>query len=413
MPSPTLEAIWAELRLHVQWAEGFAPIFLFAGHPYPVDTVFIRLEDALRLSSIRPLRLAPASPDEAMGLVDAILAQRPVGDNARPPIWVELWRHGTDPDWREKRHELLIRLNERRYRLEQEVRRPLILVLPDQDKAVLPGIAPDLWAVRVATYSLPSPAPDSREYKITEVGRLEVPIQISVATPSEAEWARQYQASRDPGRISVQDGLAAVEAAMARGAIQEAARIAEQTLGVARQALLPGKTDESNARRALSAVLDALGNVKRDLGDLEAARSAYAESLDLHRQLRAAQGDSPQALRDLSVSLEGVGHVSRDLGDLEAARSAYAESLDLRRQLRAALGDTPGGLDDLARSLGHYGLLQLDLHDAAAARAAFQEGSDLAARLVALQPDHPGYRKLQAQFQADLDKLNQPDSNPT
>ena len=89
--------------------------------------------------------------------------------------------------------------------------------------------------------------------------------------------------------------------------------------------------DEPQALRDLSASLDNVGRVERDLGNLEAVRSAYRESLELCRRLREAVGDTPQALRDLSVSLNNVGQVERDLGNLEAARSAYRESLELRR----------------------------------------------------------------------------------
>ncbi|MBN8517853.1 MAG: hypothetical protein J0L71_08260, partial [Candidatus Accumulibacter sp.] len=78
-----------------------------------------------------------------------------------------------------------------------------------------------------------------------------------------------------------------------------------------------------------------------DLGDLEAARSAYGEGLELRRRLRTSLGDTPQVLRDLSVSLERVGGVAADLGDLEAARSAYGEGLELCRQLHAALPEHP------------------------------------------------------------------------
>ena len=43
--------------------------------------------------------------------------------------------------------------------------------------------------------------------------------------------------------------------------------------------------------------------------------------------LRETVGDTPRALPDLSVSLSNVGRVDRDLGNLEAARSAYRRSL--------------------------------------------------------------------------------------
>ena len=90
--------------------------------------------------------------------------------------------------------------------------------------------------------------------------------------------------------------------------------------------------------------------IERDLGNLEAARAAYGESLDIARRLREAVGDTPQGLRDLSIALNQVGNVERDLGNLEAARAARRESLDLFRRLREAVGDTPQALRALGRS---------------------------------------------------------------
>jgi tetratricopeptide (TPR) repeat protein len=66
------------------------------------------------------------------------------------------------------------------------------------------------------------------------------------------------------------------------------------------------------------------------------------------RRLREAVGDTPQALRDLSTALNNIGRVEGDLGDLEAARSAYRESLELCRRLREAVGDMPQALRDLS-----------------------------------------------------------------
>ena len=79
-----------------------------------------------------------------------------------------------------------------------------------------------------------------------------------------------------------------------------------------------------------------MGKVEQELGNLEPARAAYRESLELSRQLRASLGDSPQALRDLSVSLERVGDVESKLGNLEPTRAAFRESLGIARQLRQA-----------------------------------------------------------------------------
>jgi hypothetical protein len=47
-------------------------------------------------------------------------------------------------------------------------------------------------------------------------------------------------------------------------------------------------------------------------------------------------------LHDLSVSLERMGDVERDLGDLEAARAVYRECLAIRQQLAIAFPGHPG-----------------------------------------------------------------------
>ena len=80
-----------------------------------------------------------------------------------------------------------------------------------------------------------------------------------------------------------------------------------------------------------------MGDLARDLGQLEEARSAFRESLELWRQLTTRTGDAPQSLRDLSISLERVGDVARDLGQLEEARSAYREALPLVQGLQLVL----------------------------------------------------------------------------
>ena len=97
-----------------------------------------------------------------------------------------------------------------------------------------------------------------------------------------------------------------------------------------------------------------MGGVEAGLGNLEAARAAYRESLELSRQLRESLGDTPQALRDLSVSLDNVGGVEADLGNLEAARAAAAECLELSRRLLVAYPDYPGFHKDLAWLESHW-----------------------------------------------------------
>ncbi len=49
----------------------------------------------------------------------------------------------------------------------------------------------------------------------------------------------------------------------------------------------------------------------------------------------------PERQRNLSAALDNVGGVEADLGNLEPARAAYRESLELRRQLREAFHQVP------------------------------------------------------------------------
>ncbi|HGS5453250.1 TPA: tetratricopeptide repeat protein, partial [Vibrio cholerae] len=87
------------------------------------------------------------------------------------------------------------------------------------------------------------------------------------------------------------------------------------------------------------------------LGDLHAAKAAYAQSLAICQQLHTSLGDSPPVLRGLSVSFSKLGDIEQQLGDLHAAKAAYAQSLAIDQQLHTSLGDSPPVLRDLIISL--------------------------------------------------------------
>ena len=117
--SSKLEEIWQGLRPHLEWAEGFALVFLFAGHPQPLRFLRQRLEESLQLRTLRLTVLAPSAPAELPRLVEQILATRP--DPGRGPLWVELWRGAAEEGWPTARRQALHRLNERRTLLERDV----------------------------------------------------------------------------------------------------------------------------------------------------------------------------------------------------------------------------------------------------------------------------------------------------
>ena len=383
--SPALEAVWRDLRPHLEWAQGFALVFLFAGHPQPVEFLRRRLEESLQLRTLRLTVLAPSAPAELPRAVEQILATRP--DPGRGPLWVELWRGTDEEGWPTARRQALHRLNERRTLLERDVGLAMVLILPLAERGRVYVEAPDLWAVRCFTAELPAPG---APVKVSEIGRAEE-FSSAVGVPPggvELEWARLLERTTDHTRLDLRDGFAAFEAALDRGDLTAARATAYQTLDLSREHLQT-TGDTPQALRDLSIALDNVGQVERDLGNLEAARSAYRESLELRRRLRVALGDTPQALRDLSISLDNVGGVERDLGILEAARTAHRESLELCRRLREAVGDTPQALRDLSVSLDNVGRVERDLGNLEAARSAYRESLELSRRLREALGDTP------------------------
>jgi tetratricopeptide (TPR) repeat protein len=387
--SPALEAIWRDLRPHLEWAQGFALVFLFAGHPQPVEFLRDRLAESLQPRTLWLTVIAPPTPGEVAAAVEQILDARP--DPGRGPLWVELWRGAEKEGWPRARRQALQRLNERRFLLERDVARPMILVLPREERGRVYVEAPDLWAVRSLTADLPAPIETGRVTALT-LFRDDPALLSASPGPAEIEWARLLERAADPASLDLRDGFAAFASGIERGDLAAARAIANQTLDIARHqfAAIGGPSEVRNeASRNLSIALDNVGDIERDLGNLEAARAVYRESLDLCRRLHEAVGDTPQALRDLSVSLERVGQVERDLGNLEAASAAYRESLELRRRLREAVGDTPQALRDLSVSLDNIGEVEHDLGNLEAARAVYRESLDLCRRLHEAVGDTP------------------------
>lgn len=294
--SPALEQIWRDLRPHLEWAQGFALIFLFASHPGPVRFLRGRLRESLQIRTLRLTVLEPLAPEGFPGLVEQILAARP--DPGRGPLWVELWR-GTDQEgWATARRQALHRLNERRALLERDVGLPMVLILPQAERNRVYVVAPDLWAVRCFTAELPAPEVPGKTQEITR-SESHAPGLGAPPGPAELEWARLLERAKDPTRLDLRDAFAALESAVERG-------------------------------------------------DLMAGRSTALQSLEIARERAENGGHTPEALRDLSIALNNVGRVEGDLGNLEAARSACLEALEIARQLRRTFPQHPQFERDLA-----------------------------------------------------------------
>jgi tetratricopeptide (TPR) repeat protein len=153
-----------------------------------------------------------------------------------------------------------------------------------------------------------------------------------------------------------------------RGEYEPARELLERTLTLAEAAYGTGHLE-------VGYVLNELGVVLRDLGDLPGARAAHQRELEISQ---AALGpDHP----DVAVALGNLGGVLHALGDLPGARAAHQRELEISQ---AALGpDHP----DVAVALDNLGLVHRALGDLPAARTAHERA--LAISQAALGPDHP------------------------
>ena len=174
--------------------------------------------------------------------------------------------------------------------------------------------------------------------------------------------------------------------AMLVGDLAAARTAFAESLEIART-LAAANPESAEAQRDVSVSLEKLGDVAVLAGDLVAARSAFTESLEIRRRLAAANPESAEAQRDVSVSLEKLGDVAVQAGDLSAARAAYSESLELARTLAEANPEGAEAQRDVSISLNKLGDVAVKAGDLVAARTAFGESLDIARTLVESNPE--------------------------
>jgi hypothetical protein len=192
-----------------------------------------------------------------------------------------LWRNAAETEWRSARRQALRQLNERRFVLERDVALPLVLILPPEERSRFYIEAPDLWAVRSFTADLPAPAEAGAEPAPAQERRTLTSRKPGLA---EHEWARLLGRTSDKGKLDPRDGFAAFDSALDRGDLAAAHTIAGQTLDITREH--EKSIGSPGALRDLSIALDNVGRVEGDLGNLEAARTAWRESLEILQRLR-------------------------------------------------------------------------------------------------------------------------------
>ena len=379
------ERIAVTLLRHIEWQEeSFSIVFLFADVG-PAMWMADWLDERLRVSANPLHRLEPKerfakSPESE---VENLIATTPLPPGA---MWLALHRYPADEAWNRARRTFLARLNERRFLLERDFKRPLVIVLPVSFKEDARNVAPDLWHIRAFSGELRAEAPLLTRNRPAQpsVQKTASPAQ---GLPAYAEFERAIK-QKNTEAFFLPTAWRAVDELLGPGCPALAMEVAEFAEKLARQRsqALPENGSESGqakgSLRDLSVSLNNVGKVAQAQRDWAQAEAAYRESLSLRRQLVERLGGTPEALRDLSVSLNNVGKVAKAQRDWAQAGAAYRESLSLRRQLVERLGGTPEALRDLSVSLNNVGNVAEAQGDWAQAEAVCRESLSLRRQLV-------------------------------
>ena len=345
------ERVAVNLLRHLEWqSEGFSLIFLFADVG-PSMQLADWLDQRLATQG-RPLQRHEAKDSfvrEPEAEVDGFVAHFGELSVGLGGVWYAVQRHPSDTRWNRARSLFLARLNERRFLLERDLKRPLVLVLPAHFRPEARSIAPDIWHKRDLSEELRVVGSVGLSAGQATASVVALQPQASAAPLAAfAEWQRM-QATVAPEQVFLPTAWAACSELLAAGRPADAEQVAQQALSLARRRA--DTAPDSTTFRDLSVSLNNVGQVAQAQGEWAQAESVYRESLDLSRQLVERLGGTPEALRDLSISLNNVGRVAQAQGEWAQAESVYRESLGLRRQLVERLGGTPESLDDQAVAL--------------------------------------------------------------
>lgn len=171
---------------------------------------------------------------------------------------------------------------------------------------------------------------------------------------------------------------------------------------IIRQKLTRGNPNSLQARRDVSTSLERLGDVALQAGDLTGAKARFEESLTIACELATDSSNFAQAQRDVSIVLERLGDVALQMGDLLGAKARFAESLVLDRKVAEANPSSAQAQRDVSVSLGQLGSVAMQAGDLAAAMVWFEENLMMRRKLA---KDDPSSARAQRDVSISLNKL--------
>jgi hypothetical protein len=337
----SFEREWLRLERKIRLATGFIFVVYFAAN----DVAVVALRQRLRLYaathgvSLREVRAKTAS-DMVQVSLDGILSasDSALAETSNDVYWLEAQQAPGNVDWESSRAALLSRLNERRGRLESEVKRPLVIVLPTQFQATVASLAPDLWHIRAYSAELTVAPPAAIAVKTvlapknlgsvkgTEQRLAEIvqPSNNNTAQKAIAYWAERQNLAlkaRSLGgrvrallgigskgtQVSIWDAFQAVDAALKLNDIDLARKIAADAHRLASSGDI---YEQESHDRVVAFANFKIGLVAFKEEKYEAAHDALQSALVTFRKLAYGKTRSEQNLKDLIQSLSLAGMVA-------------------------------------------------------------------------------------------------------
>lgn len=181
------------------------------------------------------------------------------------------------------------------------------------------------------------------------------------------------------------------ETYLAAGDIESARTAAEESLQIARK--LAVNTDGRVVQpRDIIVSLIRSGSVRFAAGDLAGALGAFEEALERSRKLAAASPNDEQLQRDISVYLERVGDTQRAVGNQSAALAAFEECVAIRRKLVAIKPDEAERQSDMHACIDRIGDMRLAAGDRVGAATAYDEGLVIMRKLSTVGPGNVSWQ---------------------
>ena len=197
-----------------------------------------------------------------------------------------------------------------------------------------------------------APSDELAAEALVTLGRIEINLDDLVA----AERHYREALDRSPSTLSARALREFSKVLYRRHALDDALRIAHMNLDKIRAEHERGGEDWK-ALRDESVVLDAMGNIAYERGELVQSLDWYRQSLGLELRARAITGETPVSLRYEFITINRIGVLVSKQGNLAAAQDLFRQGLAILRRIRGLVGVTAQTLRDESLSLEEIGLV--------------------------------------------------------